>query len=627
MKFVFDSKELETNWSDYVYFDIETVEDMQTLNKLKQNNDLELQKKYLDTKNTKYVCFAIHKKHKRFSDNRFRQITIDDFVYYYNVEPLTYDKIAKILVKVAIERSLAGFVAFNGTRFDFLIFVNAGYTVYNIKNSTFLQVKNHRFRLVDPVKVSITFGGYSLEKTAEKLSISEKKLTDTKDLKAYNVQDVKILVDVAKKFNDLLFLETTTRTGRKALYDFMKSNEIEKIESSLPAWVEYKGGRVETYVHYLNSGFVYDANSLYPSVISNFMYGRQCIEINDYVKLVSIKKHIEKNLQDLPDIVDPITAKQSFERVFPDYHYILSVRLLRLKDNVSNEVKRIVLTYFPFSFKTDEITRQETNVYQFNPTRTYQVQGYELYFLKYFDFEIITCCVYKTETNLFKDLYKQLYDDRLKLKQNNDSRELTVKIMMNSGYGTWGLRSLKKKIFTRNSIPLYAVLTTSHARFFMLTTIHYLVKQNYIVVYTDTDSVFTDCPPEKFLLIGTDMLQFKHEKSFENLFVFNPKTYIYTDCDDIVIKAKGTGRTFKRVSITQSIKRPNPEILTRYAVDLHTIPVKIPSNNFVSIYNFKKMKYFDAYKHLIYFALQFYNDYVYQLLEQDLAISELIKCN
>jgi hypothetical protein len=144
--------------------------------------------------------------------------------------------------------------------------------------------------------------------------------------------------------------------------------------------------------------------------------------------------------------------------------------------------------------------------------------------------------------------------------------------------------------YRKNTIPVYALATTSNARYFMyslfLNSIMFvpmncnkiadLNKDMFcklpLIYYTDTDSIFTNKAYYEELknvgFVGNDLGQIKleYDNKITNLNTFAPKSYYFTKPDgDIKMTFKGTGKILKRKIISQSIIQKF-QVFTRTAI-------------------------------------------------------------
>jgi len=655
-KYCFFITDVNTDWDDLIVFDLETVSTIEEMRALKESAVPDL--KYLDVRNSKYVAFAVNKKYPQFRIKSFRFRNAGNWRIYYNHEELDYVTIAHVLIDVLEELDLKGFVAH---KFDFLLFLHVGYKLINQKGTLLLSIgKKKRYRLVDTLKIGKACGSTSLDELAKTFGVRGKNTDTAKTLQEYVVNDVLILTRIIEKFKKLGIEGTPTKTGRKYIYEVMIEKGMKSIYSSVDVPLDYIGGRVETFWHYAEKGNVFDANSLYPSVMAEFLFPavtRENVRLdvagNSFAEIVIEERNAEV-LREISKEITPFKIKEAFENHWNDYHFLLHVKVNGVRERFK-PFEDILLKYFPFSY----VSYDNKRLFKFNPKAIYQVQGYEVFWLAFFDYEIVRARMFNVDKYVFSELYKELYYKRLLLKKRNDTRQLLLKIVMNSSYGIMGLRDTFVDFYTREkvieelgkneayveyvknavrfqresevyrnvvtnvnyllfadgkngaitgrkfsffSVPLWATTITSHARFWLQCVILSLVLRGYKVFYCDTDSVFTDADYHVFKelgLLGEDMLQWKNEYEFRNAYFFAPKTYILTANGETKIKAKGIGKTVYRELVVQSSKNPYPRVMIKRIFNPTTVPKKIPTDEFESVYNENGLRFIDAFEEVL----------------------------
>ena len=654
----FTALPINTTWLDYIYYDIETVK-VDELRKLQASGKHDL--KALTPFNAKYISIGINLKYPKLS-LPLRSRKIGNWRIYYNTEetPISYADMAQLLIDAAKALNIRGFVAHNGNRFDFLIFDRElGYKVRDIKGTHILYAGGKKpYRLIDTIKIGGAVGTLRLDDMAKTFGVKGKNLDTAQSTQEYNINDTYILCRCGEEFNKLGIEYSPTATGRKYLYKAMKENGLTCIKSILDYPLEYIGGRTETFYNYARHCNVYDANSLYPSVMAKFKY--PAVSIGGWIRLLKTNTETAKavidnnNAQTFKGLtnLNPYTIKERFEKAYNGMQYLLFVKVKGVKENFK-AFEPLILKYFPYSYKFNG-----NRLFRLNKSVIYQVQGYEALWLTFFDYDIVRAYVYGVSEYPFANLYEKLYEKRKRFKARKDRRQLLLKIVLNSSYGILGLRDdittpkelspaevniINKRIifnpemdmqqsfagmygtlhkgdlnvlvnnkgtyvngkdFSPLSIPIYATQITSNARFWLQCTINLLVLSGYKVYYCDTDSVFTNAGDTIFTengLLNKDLLGFKLEHSADNLFVFGPKTYYYTDhkTGTEQKKCKGTGNALTKEIINLSYKHPTPTVSMRHFIDIDSIPKKIPNNNFESTYNDDNLNWYTAFLPLL----------------------------
>lgn len=283
----------------------------------------------------------------------------------------------------------------------------------------------------------------------------------------------------------------------------------------------YKGGIAEVYKPFMNRGYCYDVNSLYPSMMltEKFPVGKgkfvkgEDIDINSFIGFIECKVISDKDL-DFLTYRHPekglITPKGEWIDVYFHKEIIKAIDL-----------------------------------------------GYKIKFIKGFKYE--------REERIFEPFVRKLYDIRV----NSDSlaKNRIAKLILNSLYGRFGMkifvestkfisarqlrdmkkkysisnieylgnelfiisgikRSINKKDLYKNSIDTetavqIASAITAYARLFMYTFKN--IKGNKCF-YTDTDSIFLEKKlPSHF--IGKELGQFKLEFQINKAYFIAPKVY------------------------------------------------------------------------------------------------------
>lgn len=386
------------------------------------------------------------------------------------------------------------------------------------------------------------------------------------------------------------------------------------------------GGRTEPYYAFGKNLYYLDVNSLYPYVMAKFLFPavlpttkagvikhttttcgpKRKQEIEEFLQYCS--KYIKQAIA-LDECFTPEEYRKLFEEYSP-WFGVLHVKLHGIRPEWK-EYEEQLLHYFPFARKTDGYT-----LFSFDPEADYWVQFYEMMWLCFFDYEILEHIEYHYKDRFpLADKIVERYELRKKLKENKDNAEKAVKILLNAGYGIYATRNRYKKRITeqnevekfrqyweaagkpnefeiydddykrvkvyrdafivyvgdeeqryaKNTIPIFAVAITSHARFtlycYMLNGIltPSKIAEEYRIFYVDTDSMF--CTKKLYELlqsgnvIGAELGQLELEGVVKKAYFLAPKTYVLIDKNEKVIKKmKGTGTLFVKTIVSQSIK-------------------------------------------------------------------------
>lgn len=314
-------------------------------------------------------------------------------------------------------------------------------------------------------------------------------------------------------------------------------HETEKLIEEFKA---YYGGRCEAFKRGMIENYnYYDFNSLYPSVMLNEFPNPNTLRVNhlnefgyienfDGISLVEV--HCPKN-------------------IFPLLPYRYDNKLL-----------------FPNGTFTGWFTNVELR------------KAHEIgYVIK----KIYKTFYFKENCIPFYSYVKELYDERLRYKKENNPMESVIKLVMNSLYGKFGekftnrdewiplpdtLEELRKiKDFERVGnflrvkkdleepkpycIPIWCSYVTAYGRIKLYES---LIKS--APVYCDTDSIITkkDIPTSEWL--GKLKLEMRIKKGI----IVKPKFYALIDeKDNEVIKIKGIGRHLDYMDFMKILKNPD----------------------------------------------------------------------
>ena len=625
MIYLFANTGKVVDWNALLYFDIETVPDIETMKLVKQSNDL----RYLDPAKAKYVSFAVHADKPKLHMRNFRSRLKGSWRLYYNTKEMNYKEIAEALLDSADKLGITGFCAHNGNRFDFLIFKH--YKLVEHKGTLVLHARKKRYSLVDTARIGKALGVPALDEMAKALHLKGKNLAEANVLQEYCMNDTYVLCRIAEKLSTLGMLHSPTATARHYLCKELEKHGITTVRSSLNIPLQYIGGRIDIFIHYAKQCNVFDANSLYPSVMANMLY--PAITRNGWIGTRKVSTATAKacidnaNARALQAVqsFNPLHVMPAFEKAYNGKQFICFVKLKGIKPALQS-MQGLINMYFPFSYRDEQGRR----LYNLNTSAVYQVQGYETLWLSLFNYEVLDARLFKAEHLPVSSFYRKLYNERQMLKAKGDARQMLLKIIMNSSYGILGMRVKAKhpgadthefniagkqfttgKTFAKLSAPLLATHVTSCGRFYLQCMIFMLAAQGYKVYYCDTDSVFTDAPMqfiERQGLLGKAMLQVKLEKTIDNFAALAPKYYTGMVNGEPLIKCKGTGNAIEKQFVHLSAKHPEPTLINRKAYDPQGIPKKVPDKHFISRYNSEGLCYNEAYAELRNFAKQLYGN-------------------
>lgn len=637
------------DWKNVVYFDIETVDDFSDFT----DEALDVYSR------AKHVAIAVHK--SIYSDKvpAYDMMKTYDDVIVCGYMFRTPVEIARIIIDFADACGVSNIAAHNGNRFDFIVFKHLENVEIQEKYDQYFLVRNKiKYRLIDTLKLANATGTPSLDEFAKTFT-GLQKLT-AGNFFDYMMHDAYILAMTGIKLGELGIQFTPTRTSRHYLALHMREKPvITKIYADNLSAFEYAGGRTQIFRYEVSGNIhTYDFNSLYPSVMANFLYAAVKersdayyidVEPCDYSRYMNIVISLSNFMQSMissPDIF--ISLRHMIPQMMP---YILFSRVKIT--GIKPQYRHIVSVLSPFSF----VNRAGKRVYHIVPGQIYTISGYEHMFLEFFEYELYEAYISRTSYLPFADMMKQLYDERMRLKKAGDVRQQLSKIVMNASYGVFGLRAQSRiktiripvstayeilsdtssyivyemqtepvyariyepetnsyvtiyqiaydecivdieyadqSLFSPNSSPPVAILTTSHARFWLYLHMLYIFLSGYSVYYCDTDSIHTNAPPDFMkIFISGDMLDLKHENSYSNALYLAPKTYILYDeaKTTTTIHMKGTGKDLEKTYIQQSLKTEYRTITKRFIAP-DSIPAFYPAEN-IPVYNHQLIRIAD----------------------------------
>lgn len=607
-----------------IYIDIETTDDI-----TKIDTDT------LNAMNAKLIVVGSYE--KLYFDTgkfpEFREEQRENIYLYLNriSENTNADRLAEFLLHILEKNTeIKRVIAFNGARFDFLILKK----VKKIREyNRCVALINHKrpVSLIDIVCLSRAMGYSSLNSFTKAMTGNEKSHHD--NIYEYCIHDVYILMKACEKLENV-YNYTPTRTSRLFLARWLSGKNI---VSQCPTVFDYAGGRVSVFRYRVeNTIYHYDLNSLYPFTMAKMKHPALYDAGNSYrIKVSPVSQDSAKRyIHMLCSLYDE--SKNIYDMLYELNAYMNTYLFSKIRIKA---VKKD--TVFPYSF----IDSRKRRVYMFMPGQEYWIYGYEHAFLKYFDFEIVESYAAYAEYLPYAREIEKLYIERQRLKEAGDSRELLLKIVLNASYGVFGLRNpvkvvydsfktgeelqnfLKKhgftvdtthipdELFSDNAIanilkthdmhsqvyhatvkfitktfsflssPPLAISITSNARFILHAYIYHLHTLGFDTYYCDTDSLFTNAPPESIVsYISRDLGYLKHENTYQKAIFLAPKTYIaVSSSSSPVVKAKGTGDSLEKTFVQQSY-RTDFRVITRKFIDENSVPAFIPVDN-IPVYN------------------------------------------
>ncbi len=392
------------------------------------------------------------------------------------------------------------------------------------------------------------------------------------ELLIYCVKDCQVLYEAYNVFRNIIFnlfgidcLQALTISSlalkifKSNFYDCDIENTGLKKDKELFLRKAYTGGSVEVYKPILDSGFHYDINSLYASVMYKYDYP---VGVGNWVAGESL------NLNTFFGFIETEVECDFMEKPLLNY---------RNKDKIS----LAGYGHWKSVYFSEEIIKA-------------QELGYKFKFIKGLQYE---------RGHVFKDYVEKIYDFRIKNPSRDHPLNVTAKILLNGLYGKFGVRDpvvvskiidadsffredfpgltnfhyigdkvlinyvpnekLKMEnmllsnlnlqdvfnygknleestpVFLKESAVQLSAAVTSYGR---LEIYKYKSMEHLNVAYSDTDSIFCQNELDPVFIDQHKLGSMKLESSFKNGIFINPKVYYHEpDKGSSVKKAKGLG--------------------------------------------------------------------------------------
>lgn len=379
------------------------------------------------------------------------------------------------------------------------------------------------------------------------------------------------------------------KSGKK-----IKKNKIFEISKSMNEYFRlyYFGGKCECLNFTIGKSIkCYDFNSLYPFTMKNNLF-----PIPPYIKIKSDKPtDINENtfallceIDESNEIYPLIPTRNELNEVFftKSSHKIHLIQLEEYEYLINkNCIKRIIEIWYCDKFENlfyylDEIYNirkeyQDLNhgfekLCKLGPNNTYGkfAQSTEIENRKILPISEI-------DSN---KLYNLMLTNQIQnISAHSLTYEFTDSVIENS---------------TFNDINVFIALRVTALSRLELTKFENLLYQNhYLVYYTDTDSIFTDCNDEKLLKVGKELGMMKIEHNCKRFLAISAKEYVYEESDEKLAnmlifteknKIKGLKSTDFTTYINAGVKSIRPtKIFESWKRD-------IPMNSAISILKLKK---------------------------------------
>lgn len=322
----------------------------------------------------------------------------------------------------------------------------------------------------------------------------------------YNNRDVEILYEFVKFLNLELgiYVNNIPTYIRKLMISKMFENTDVEYINCPNSWNEYQlvGARTEQYIRKFKYGYYVDFFSLYPSSRTELkvfspdpLYYDDKREYTDYERKIHNKKELKKKelnpdyeIKELPKYKKPSLTyslivlnnfeKEEFKKnidyfrgffashfnsfdltyrnLSEEYHKLLEntfyigkfkikgvKKLPYLTDEQNKKIENKLKFIFPFNYK-GKLHGAYRRLFQFKKNQVYEIMGYEIIFLAFFDYEILE--VNKTYANddILKNTLKE-YSDK---KKTSDKKGLVkfYKLILNGGFGIFGTKNTDSEL-------------------------------------------------------------------------------------------------------------------------------------------------------------------------------------
>ena len=560
-----EKKKGELVWNKCVYFDTETAEYTDKF----EGYDLLNIRSCGITLFTLIVPDKIWKKRVMKYEIRHREITLYDTLFhvisYYDTNRNNTENTLKLILDELANVSCT-LVGFNNEKFDNLIIEERLKSFRNYYRYCFRDGKESRMYVADLIHWAKAYGFSNLRSIGEYLNLP--KLEEWNDLDSfirYCERDTEILVHFLKSINDDEFdsVKPATEARRIMSSEFYKALECSKVISDVSIdHVPFFGGRTEPYYAVAEDCVYLDFNSLYPYVMSNFLFPKISVyESKKAGRIISSfaialpyeKKILKDKIYDAGDVLlthsrclhafTPELCRDIYEK-YIRYCGCLKVRLNGIREKFKEYAEQIMF-YFPFPHKHGMFTLFAW------PKDEIFVEFYEILFLCFFDFEILEVMFFPLSDRFPNaDKIKERYYHRRELKQKKDPKEKREKIILNSSYGIFATRNRTQELvsegnlyaelyevfkalgepaefeytdgdevfkikvvqdkfyiladnpkrrYIKNSIPAFGIAITANARFSLYSMFLNAIFYKYRIFYCDTDSIFCDREMYNFL--------------------------------------------------------------------------------------------------------------------------------
>lgn len=594
--------------SSLVFWDIETIRAGETF----QNDRDDLETHSLNVDNVKQIAclipseFLTKKSEILLADcRRVEEIEIHGVMFTSAIVDCdTPFNTARHFVQLrhSLSKNLAG-VTFNGHRFDAAIFTQ----VFQKQEDNMIDAKLSRTKLltintgkkrlkeIDIIYWARAVGSNSLKQLGAhvklpKLDIS---INSIAGFDIYNIRDCEIMAHFVAELNRLGITNhhMPGLAREKISSELVKQNFGTVYSSRNFGRFDSHGARCEAYFSNLSGLIEIDANSLYPSIMSQTIYPllqKKKKDKTDYsiVSMREIRNHKELinavDTFDFDESRDPRKTFKAWESHVGNVIYSAVIEITGCDDDK--------LEIFPFGLKTEEGSLH----FRFVQNGIYEIFGYELMFLRFCTYNVKR--LFKSQGALlpFSGYVENTYKERQELKKQGSELQQLKKIILNAGFGIWGARGDKRQAVTdmdtvnyfdsrtaeaaealdvpqsrlrvvlrqtergifksveavkkigeryvsydfdepryvKVSIPSIAIFTLSNSRAYMYLCM--LAAGLDTIGYTDTDSLFLKRAGYDRLValgvIGNEMAQLKVEiEEIGEGYAAGPKLYAFTD--------------------------------------------------------------------------------------------------
>ena len=481
-------------WNKCVYFDFETAP---WTEKFHESNETELG--WLDIRECGIVAYTLIVPSEYVTKKMYRIPYVtwqeaDGFVIFQH-----YDENRRNVIKTFMDlvdritfhiKQKVFMLGFNNEKFDNLAFAERLKENVSCYRWCRADGKETNLYVADIIYWAKAYGFNTLAQVGKYLGVN--KIEDWNSLEEYmyyNRIDTQIILNFVKMLNDhgFMFLRPATNARRIMSSEFREALEKDGIpcvciysDRQKSDEIPLYGGRTEPYHAYAEDVAYLDVNSLYPYVMSHFLFPKFTlnppktyvsedgktkrtvrtarIDVYKTPPTPAVKARIRRSLDAVRRKLLTIYrtsgcfGAEVCRRIYEEhmnFYGVLKVRLNGIHEDVKEFEDRIRF-YFPFPRRHGIYTLFSMS------DQEYYVEFYEVMWLCFFDFEILEIYEFPyTERLPNAERIKERYYRRLELKKKGDEAQLALKIILNSSYGIFATRNrTKERIIEENEYEM-----------------------------------------------------------------------------------------------------------------------------------------------------------------------------